>query len=616
MLFGKRKNKKNKAVSHVVGFAITFAIVSLLMTFTLYSTGVLIHEKKKSAAEIEALSIANRVAGAIMDASKIKQWYPSATYSKTLDIPYTIAGYSYYIEIVNNSICVNSLDGDVQVTAPIYNLQESDIGVSGKAYGSSGKITVFCNKTEYIYKFDFGTATSPGEPGYSRITDSCTFDNWTEAYHNWSYRVPIYIHNPNTEALQDFQVQLTLDATTFNYGHAQPDGADIRFVNQTGVVCPYWIEKWNDENGISIIWVRIPYLGPSNDTMIYLYYGNSSASSKSDGNQVFDFFDNFSDLSQWNQKLGSETVENGSLVLHSGGAIISKTQTLPDECVIDVKAKAVGKDVRDASMFVRSDGNYYFDAYMFSSGNLSDADAQKNLAIVKDNSIVLWNASPYKTIINNSWYRLRYILAGSTSVVARYYYSDSMLQDGGWAVDDKYSNGYFGLCAPSNGDFIAYYDWILLHKFASRSVGVIVGGENSQNYFWNNIDVLNSTYSKEDNFLYGDFVWSKEVEEGLFYIAVPENGLYTVTFVVGDPSRDIDMDINITPEPVLGGDRLHNIHSTPSGFKEYYHEDWCVVDANKDNFLTMKFSDAGIGERYWTINMITIEKGVKGVKIK
>ena len=61
----------NKAVSHVVGFVLTFAVISTISVTMTYTVSIIIDNRVKNAAMLEAQSIANYISDAIMDLSLI-----------------------------------------------------------------------------------------------------------------------------------------------------------------------------------------------------------------------------------------------------------------------------------------------------------------------------------------------------------------------------------------------------------------------------------------------------------------------------------------------------------------------------------------------------------------
>jgi N-acetylneuraminic acid mutarotase len=118
---------------------------------------------------------------------------------------------------------------------------------------------------------------------------------WT----GWAFRRTITINNTSGSTLTDFQVKINLGnlSPEFNFDNAKPDGSDLRFAASDEVTqIPFWIEKWNPLVDSAEIWVKVPSI-PNTGTNIYLYYGNSAATSHSNGTNTFQFFDDFE---SWN----------------------------------------------------------------------------------------------------------------------------------------------------------------------------------------------------------------------------------------------------------------------------------------------------------------------------
>ncbi|MCW7079444.1 MAG: DUF2341 domain-containing protein, partial [Canidatus Methanoxibalbensis ujae] len=85
-----------------------------------------------------------------------------------------------------------------------------------------------------------------------------------------------------------------LNSTNFNFAHAQSNGEDIRFTNEEGNLLDYWIEEWDAVNETAKVWVKVPSIPANSSVVIYMYYGNPYASSASNGDATFEFFDDFS----------------------------------------------------------------------------------------------------------------------------------------------------------------------------------------------------------------------------------------------------------------------------------------------------------------------------------
>jgi len=105
---------------------------------------------------------------------------------------------------------------------------------------------------------------------------------------NWLKRAPVTITNTGS-ALSDYQVKIILPYDA----DMKSDFSDIRFTTDDGATeIPYWIESKTDSVE-AVVWVKVPSITASGNTTIYIYYGNPSASSASDGDATFVFFDDF-----------------------------------------------------------------------------------------------------------------------------------------------------------------------------------------------------------------------------------------------------------------------------------------------------------------------------------
>jgi len=125
---------------------------------------------------------------------------------------------------------------------------------------------------------------------------------------SWLYRKPITINNTgNASSLADYQVLVTVDtANLISAGKMRSDGGDIRFTDGDGTtLISYWIESGINTTSTRI-WVKVPSIPGSSTKTIYMYYGNPSATSASNGGAVFDFFDDFDpDKNTWTVLAGT-----------------------------------------------------------------------------------------------------------------------------------------------------------------------------------------------------------------------------------------------------------------------------------------------------------------------
>jgi len=123
----------------------------------------------------------------------------------------------------------------------------------------------------------------------------------------WLYRKPIAITNAGS-AQTDFQVKVLADvdmSSDVTNGKVQADFDDLRFTDINGKLLNYWIE--DDTSSSLDVWAKLPSI-PTSGATVYMYYGNPSASSYQNGNNTFEFFDDFDTDSSTNYTITKQVV--------------------------------------------------------------------------------------------------------------------------------------------------------------------------------------------------------------------------------------------------------------------------------------------------------------------
>ncbi len=105
---------------------------------------------------------------------------------------------------------------------------------------------------------------------------------------------------------------------------SRADFNDVMFTASDGITpLHYWRESYTDSKS-AVFWVKIS-ADLSTDQNVYIYYGNSSASSASNGINTFIFFDDFSNnLSKWNITSSAESnvkIVDGAVKIISNGSL-------------------------------------------------------------------------------------------------------------------------------------------------------------------------------------------------------------------------------------------------------------------------------------------------------
>ncbi len=150
----------------------------------------------------------------------------------------------------------------------------------------------------------------------------------------WKYQRDISIKENSGTALTDYQVLIELKGADFP-SEVKSDGADVRFTDSNGNELNYWIENSDYAGKIAKIWVKVPSIPISSATIIRMYYGNPNAGSMSNGDKVFEFFDDF---------------EGRSLDTNKWNVVDSPTLNF-DRGILNIQGKAPGNGIRSKYAF-------------------------------------------------------------------------------------------------------------------------------------------------------------------------------------------------------------------------------------------------------------------------
>ncbi len=117
-------------------------------------------------------------------------------------------------------------------------------------------------------------------------------------------------NNPDTLTNYQVFVNITYDSSM------QPDFDDLRFTwydDTSGqeVSVDYWLDKYVDSE-YALIWVEVPSIRGLGQETLYMYYGDPDATSASNGEETFVFFDGFSTDTTANYQLWSPIHGSGN----------------------------------------------------------------------------------------------------------------------------------------------------------------------------------------------------------------------------------------------------------------------------------------------------------------
>jgi hypothetical protein len=312
-------------------------------------------------------------------------------------------------------------------------------------------------------------------------------ENW---FSGWTYRVKITIDNThNANTLTDYQILVTVNtAALISASKMKSDCSDIRFADSDGMtLLNYWIEPRTVNTSSTKIWVKVPTIPASSVKTIYMYYGNPSASSVSNGSDVFLLFNDWE----------SNTLE-GWTILNGGGSGTGSIVLLDSRYQLKLYAPNTYNRVMANKAFSCSNAGYAIETILktgstvgdgigigFGDGSMIGAgnDAPNNGYIyyvaraynttdyiykaVGGNTYSLTSCS--NSLATNTYYRLGFAWLGSN---LRAFFNYTQVLSTSDTTFTSLSYVFVG-----NAYYDKYFDWFAVRKYTYPEPSVNVGSE-------------------------------------------------------------------------------------------------------------------------------------------
>jgi len=260
-------------------------------------------------------------------------------------------------------------------------------------------------------------------------------------------------------------------------GHCQADFDDIRFVDiDNSTELSYWRETYASSD-YAIFWVNVSADAIS-DGKILMYYGNSTATDASDGDNTFLLFDDFNDGSlnttKWSGNTSSFTEANGYLECKSSSKLLyASSLSIADVAVESRTSYSSGG--RGALISRYSSNTYYYGNYR---------KPNSDIRLVK----VISGSATQLTLVShtfsNSWDRASLRIVGSS---LSFVYDGTTTNTTDTSITSAGSVGVRTVTLNTPGTDYIRWDWMAVRKYASTEPSwSSFGSEQTNTGGWTN----------------------------------------------------------------------------------------------------------------------------------
>jgi hypothetical protein len=306
----------------------------------------------------------------------------------------------------------------------------------------------------------------------------------------WKSKKEIQINGTNAEPISDFSILLSIPYSE----KMNQDFSDLRFTNENqDQELGYWIEEKID-NSEAQIWVKLPSISSTQNTHIYMYYNNPSATSTSNFNNAFLYADDFETDTfgkyNFSPACTGAWVQDGKLQAESS-SVESPCTIAPKEQYQLIKENYVVEtriSTNDLCGYIGVVG--YMPNLGFSEGGSAAwiLPHSNTLGIIEwpgwetQRSVPISTIRPYEIkLILNGPSEKRGILDNSESVL----YSSSKFNQGNYGMAI-----YSGCNSPQ-----ASIEWFKVHPYVQEKPTYLFGEEQEIENLIHNIDYFTSNWN-------------------------------------------------------------------------------------------------------------------------
>jgi hypothetical protein len=433
------------------------------------------------------------------------------------------------------------------------------------------------------------------------VNNTVTLDGET-----YLYRRNITIDNSAGGNLTNYQVEIDLNSGNFDFSRVQSDGRDIRFLTSDNILLDYYIQSWDQSGQSAKVWVRIPSLVASSTQNVKMIYGNNTVISQSSGDNVFEFFDDFSSgaMTQWTQTSGTWSVvsDDGNNVISSSGSGTPElcsfdTSILGNNYIYQLRAK---KDSGGEGFLVpfraTMDANYPW-------WNLGGWGNTKSEVEFMAGTTV----SPH-TINTGQWYDIKLKISRDDGKYIGYI--DNALQ---WDVTIASPGSRTTVMGLGSWNTKTFYDQVFVRQYALNEPSVTVGVESSLAQYAPGT-LISSKHDTQQIPDYGQISWGETLPADT-----------DIRFQIRSANTQADLDDAVWYGPTSESDYYtissgENINSVHAQHKWVQYKAYLATDTTTSptlSYISLSYDPSDVtidtnttwGDDVYLVNSLTIEDG-------
>ena len=345
------------------------------------------------------------------------------------------------------------------------------------------------------------------------------FDDLRFTYKKYKSPVKLTIDNTNNaNTLTDYQIYFEFPKSIFQ--DISNDCRDLRFHPNASVTdwnsttYPYWVEECG--NTLKV-WIKIDSIPASSTKDIYMYFGNSDATSLSNGYGVFELYDDFDDgtvnTTIWTVT-GSVTESDGMIqITDLNSNYITTVNEFSENILIRGRAKTSWY-AWGAPLVWGNDSWYVAEGSYF--GALSDTQTNNNFTLYD-------GSRHYGTVAISldTWYNIQHKIYNGNWSMWNCSDNFTLCDYADVSISYPYTSGKITLQGTQDGT--AYWDYIYVAKYADPEPTVYIseqqdGDEEIEIPYWIE-DKVDGSWA---------YVWVKVPE-------IPANNNATIYMYYGNP---------------------------------------------------------------------------------